>query len=184
MATRHLQYRPQGSPGRTAGAALRHLLIIAFFSCSVAASAQLPLKNGASSLNNLAGQVLGALHRKDFKTLDALRINEQEYRSCIWPELPISKIEQWKKRYDFVWGDVDTKCVHGLREMIHKYGGRELTFVSLRFAGETSRYTSCIVHQDARITVKDSAGAVQELKLFGSVVECGGRFKIMSYNVH
>jgi hypothetical protein len=182
MASRHLQYRLQGSPGRTAGAALRHLLCFIAMSFFLAAGMPPPLKNGAPSMNDLGRQVLTALDRKDFKTLDALRINEQEYRSCIWPELPISKIEQWKKRYDFVWREVDTKCTYGLRALIEKYGGQKFTFVSIRFARGTSRYSACTIHQDARIIVKDSSGAEKELKLFGSVVESGGYFKIMSFN--
>jgi hypothetical protein len=183
MATRHLQYRMQSSPGHTAGAALRPLLCLIAMSFFLAAGTQAPLKNTVSSMDELGRRVLEDLYKKDFKALDALRINEQEYRAYIWPELPISKIPQWQKRYDYVWKEVDTKCTLGLQALIQKYGGQKFTLVSITFAGGTARYTACTVHREARITVKDSAGAVQELKLFGSVVECGGHFKIMSYNV-
>jgi hypothetical protein len=184
MASRLLQYCTQSGSGRTAGAALRHLLCIIAMSFFFAAGTQPPLQNSAPSLNDLGRQVLEALYKKDFKALDALRINEQEYRSFIWPELSISKIEQWKKRYDFVWREVDTKCTYGLHTLIQKYGGQKFTLVSMKFAKGTTRYSACTIHQDARITVKDSTGRELELKMFGSVVECAGRFKIMSYNVH
>jgi hypothetical protein len=149
-----------------------------------AAGTQLPLKNAASSMDDLGKRVLEAVAKNDGKALDALRINEQEYHSLIWPALPISKIEQWNKQYKYVWGDVDTKCIYGLRELLNKYGGQKFTFVSMRFVRGASRYSTCTVHQGARIKVKDSTGQELELKMFGSVVECGGQFKIMSYNVH
>jgi hypothetical protein len=54
----------------------------------------------------------------------------------------------------------------------------------MRFTENAETYDNCTIHKDARVIVKDSSGTEKELKLFGSVVECSGQFKIMSYNVH
>ena len=172
-------------PAASAGAALRHLLCtLIAMSFFLAPERRPPLKNTAPSIDDLGKQVLEAVEKKNFKALDALRLNEQEYRAYIWPALPISKIKQWQKQYQYVWSDVDTKSKYGLQFMLRKFGGQKLDFVRMRFTENAETYDNCTIHKDARVIVKDSSGAEKELKLFGSVVECSGQFKIMSYNVH
>ena len=136
-----------------------------------------------SGLEELVHKVLDALGRQDEGTLSSLALTEEEYRRYIWPALPLSKIEQWQKQYAFVWGQVSARSSHGLEMVLQKYGGQQFEYRNLRIAGGTAPYAECIVHKDVRITVKDSSGREQEVKLFGSIVEIKDQFKIMSFDI-
>jgi len=141
---------------------------------------QLPNNSG---LEELVHKVLDALGRQDEGTLSSLALTEEEYRRYIWPALPLSKIEQWQKQYAFVWGQVSARSSHGLAMVLQKYGGQQFEYRNLRIVGGTAPYAECIVHKDVRITVKDSSGREQEVKLFGSLVEIKDQFKIMSFDI-
>ena len=136
-----------------------------------------------SGLEELVHKVLDALNRQDEGALSSLALTEEEYRRYIWPALPLSKIEQWQKQYAFVWGQVSARSSHGLGIILQKYGGQQFEYRSLRVAGGTAPYADCIVHKDVKITVKDSSGMEQEVKLFGSIVEMNNQFKIMSFDI-
>jgi len=136
-----------------------------------------------SGLEALVHKVLDALGRQDEGTLSSLVLTEEEYRRYIWPALPLSKIEQWQKQYAFVWGQVSARSSHGLEIVLQKYGGQQFEYRNLRVAGGTAPYAECIIHKDVRITVKDSSGREQEIKLFGSIVEIKDQFKIMSFDI-
>ena len=141
------------------------------------------LTNASRSMEELVQKTLDALNREDEAALASLALTEEEYRRYIWPALPLSKIEQWQKQYDFVWGQVSARSSDGLGLILQKYGGQQFEYRSLRAAGGRAPYADCIVHKDVRITVKDSSGMEQEVKLFGSLVEMNDQFKIMSFDI-
>ncbi len=58
---------------------------------------------------------------------------------------------------------------------------RSTELVGIRFLGETTPYGSYLVHRESELTVKDLDGTQRDIRLFGSVLEKGGRFKVFSY---
>jgi hypothetical protein len=173
-----------GNPCTVAGVAIRHIVALFMFVSLCGCETRQQMVNAAPSLEDLGKQVLAAVEKNNFNALDSMRLTEQEYRAYIWPALPVSKIKQWQKQYQYVWGDVDTKSKYGLQLMLGKHGGQKFDFVRIRFAENTEKYHDCTVHKDAWLTLKDRSGAEKELKLFGSVVESSGRYKVMSFNIH
>ncbi len=177
-----------GSPGFTAGAAIRHILfclmcVAGLLGC--AGRQVLPqdtcLQQASGSIEDLGSRFLEALSQKDVQALKAMTISEEEYRSCIWPQLPVSKVESWQKHFDFVWNQHDMKSTYGLSSTLQRYGGRKFKLVRANFAEEKSDYTTYTVHRDARLVVENEQDEQTELKLFGSIVEMDAQFKIMSY---
>lgn len=183
----------KGNPGRKAGIALPFLLYIVMIFLLNACAARYQLTNTTSSVDEIGKKVLAAVQKNDFKELDAMRITEQEFRELIFPGLPIGKIEQWKKNYDFVWGDVNTKSNYGLRAVLARYGGQKFSYVKTIFKKGVTTYElqstfpfwkqSYTAHEDARIIAKDDKGEESELKLFGAIIEYRGKYKIMSFNI-
>jgi hypothetical protein len=55
--------------------------------------------------------------------------------------------------------------------------------VAVRFAGQTSQYRTFLVRRDAVLTVTSSGTGTETFRLFGSVFEQGGQFKVFSYVV-
>ncbi len=140
------------------------------------------LPNAHGSAESLAQAVLDALKREDINSLNTLTLNEQEFREHVWPELPAARPER-NLPFSYVWGDLHQKSNARLRATLAKHGGNKYELVSIRFTGETTRHQSYRVHRDSELTVRDNEGREQQVRLFGSVLEKNGRFKIFSYVV-
>lgn len=138
------------------------------------------LGNTYPSSQALAAAVLDGLVRRDMVTLRALALNEQEFREQIWPELPASRPER-NLPFSYVWGDLHQKSEAVLDRTFAKHAGRRYTLVSVRFAGEVTRYPSYTVHRETLLRVRDERGAEADVRLFGSSVERNDAWKVFSY---
>jgi hypothetical protein len=139
-----------------------------------------PLTGGASSSLDLARAVVEALERADVPTLQALALNEEEFRNHVWPELPAARPER-NLPFSFVWGDLHQKSEASLDRIIASVRGRRLDVVDVRSLGATTRYDTYLVHRQTQLTVRDDDGKLQQVRLFGSILEKDGRFKVFSY---
>jgi hypothetical protein len=130
----------------------------------------------------LAAAVLDAVARNDTAALDALALNEQEFREHVWPELPASRPER-NLPFSYVWGDLHQKSRESMRRTLAQYGGRRFRLAAVRFAGETTQYPSYTVRRDTVIQVVPDTGAPTDLRLFGSSIEKDGGWRVFSYVV-
>ena len=153
--------------------------VVVLASCS---DARPPLGNAYPSSDTLAIAVLDAFARRDVNQLRALALSEQEFRDHVWPELPAARPER-NLPFSFVWGDLRTKSEQSLASALATHGGRRYPLVSAHFAGETTRYPSYEVHRETVLRVRDEAGAVSELRLFGSSLQKDQAWKVFSYVV-
>lgn len=144
-------------------------------SCSTA-----PLPNAQESPEALSRAVLTAIERRDADALHALALNKGEFAEDVWPELPAARPER-NLSSSFVWGDLNQKSNITLRDTLAAHGGKKYAFVSIRFLGPTTAYKSYRVHREGELTVKDAEGNERLLRLFGSVIEKGGGYKVFSY---
>ncbi len=140
-----------------------------------------PLANTKSSPEALATSVLDALARKDRTALEALALNEQEFRDHVWPELPAARPER-NLPFSYVWGDLHQKSQVGLGAALRAHGGQAYTLREVTF-GEDTAYESYRVRRAATFHVRDAAGADLDLRVCGSMIEKGGAWKVFSYVV-
>lgn len=138
------------------------------------------LANLPDSPEALARAVLSALERRDVDALNELAIDEAEFREHVWPELPAARPER-NLPFSYVWGDLHQKSLARLGQTVAMHGGKAYKLVSIRFVGETTPYKSYRVHRDSEITLTDAEGGTENIRLFGSVLEKDGRFKVFSY---
>lgn len=140
-----------------------------------------PLANTQSSAPGVASAVLDALARRDRQNLDALALTEQEFRDHVWPYLPAARPER-NLPFSYVWLDLHQKSHQNLTVTLAEYGGRRWDLLAVGFDGETD-YGAYRVHRNARLQVRDSAGARTDVRLFGSMIQMDGRWKVFSYVV-
>src|SRR5262245_44339974 len=86
------------------------------------------LQNAAPSMDALIARFLGALNKKDQKTLRQLRVDEREYIHVIMP----GSIEPGKERREFpeekakyFWDVLNTKSSYSETALLNGYGGRK-----------------------------------------------------------
>ena len=141
-----------------------------------------PLENTQASPSALAGAVLSALERRDLVALRALAVTEQEFRDHVWPELPAARPER-NLPFSYVWGDLRQKSDASLSNTMAAHGGKHYDLVAVRSLGEVTPYETYLVHRETELAVKDVDGAAINLRVFGSILEKDGQFKVFSYVV-
>lgn len=140
-----------------------------------------PLDNAKPSADVVATAVLDALSRRDLPALEALALNDTEFRNHVWPELPASRPER-NLPYSYVWGDLQQKSRLALKRTLEGHGGRLYTLLQVGFGGRTE-YESYTVHRETTLRVRDTTGVEHELRLWGSMLEQDGEWKVFSYVV-
>lgn len=140
------------------------------------------LSNTYPSPGALATAVIDAVERRDATALRALALNEQEFREQVWPELPAARPER-NLPFSYVWGDLRQKSDQSLVRILGQHGGRKYTLVSVRMAGETTRYSTYTVHRETVLQIRDETGTQADLRLFGSAIQKDGTWKVFSYVV-
>jgi hypothetical protein len=138
------------------------------------------LSNSFKLQQELFDKLLEALERKDTAALIGMMISEKEFKEWLWWEFPASRPEA-NIPIDFAWENHIRNSAKGLRMALRDYGGKKLYYASHRFEEGEDKYQSFIIHTKTRVTVVDSMGKEEELKVFGSVVEMNGRYKLLSY---
>ena len=124
---------------------------------------------------------LRALSARDRATLASLALSETEFRKYIWPALPASDPKVGMP-LDYVWADTSQKNENYLAQLLAEHGGRDYRLIAVTFGGETTDYRAFRVHRETTLDVRGPAGPAT-VRLFGSLVESGGRWKIYSFVV-
>lgn len=130
----------------------------------------------------LAEAVTDALRRRDASRLSQLALSEAEFRTHLWPYLPVSRHEG-NVPFKFVWQQLNRRSQAYLQALLHEYGGRELRVIAVRFRGDTTDYGPVRVHRHTELVVRDESGRERTVRLFGSILVRGTRHKLFSYVV-
>ena len=157
-------------------------LFVGTLLCLAACDTRTPLANVEASPEALGRRVLAAVERRDIDGLRNLALSEREFREHVWPELPAARPER-NLPFAYVWGDLHQKSAAALVSTLAEFGGRQLELVSVRSAGAVTQYNSYIVRRQTELTVRDEAGNLEQIRLFGSMIEQGGAFKVFSFVV-
>jgi hypothetical protein len=156
-------------------------LVVALTGCA-ADRAPVPLSHTFESPDALARAVLDALAARDEAALATLSVSEAEFRTIVWPELPSSRPEV-NLPVEYAWRDLNTKSRGHMGQTLAAWGGTRLELVQLAFLGETTAYRTFSVHRKSVLTVRTERGEHQQVRLFGSILERGGRYQLFSYVV-
>jgi hypothetical protein len=124
--------------------------------------------------------VLAALEKRDANALLALVLTREEFTEHVWPDLPAARPER-NLSPGFVWGDLNQKSNAALRDTLAAHGGKKYELINIRYLGETTQYGSYRVHRESELTIRDAGGVERQIRVFGSTIEKGGRYKAFSY---
>jgi hypothetical protein len=138
-----------------------------------------PLAHTHPSASSLASAVLDALARRDRAALEALALNETEFRDHVWPQLPASRSER-NLPFSYVWGELRQKSGQALTGVMSREGGKRYELIAVRFAAD-SDYRTYRVHREATFHVRDAHGMELDLRVSGSMLEQDGAWKVFSY---
>jgi hypothetical protein len=141
-----------------------------------------PLAATRESAAAVAQAIVDAMTAGDQAALTSLALSEQEFRDHVWPELPSARPER-NLPFSYIWGDLRQKSDESLLALLATHKGQRYTLVAVRF-GDQTPYQTYTVHRASTFVVRDAGGQELELRLCGSMIEQGGRWKVFSYVVN
>jgi hypothetical protein len=140
-----------------------------------------PLTPGYDSKDAAATAFLQALAARDTETLAQQVVTQKEFLKHIWPSLPASRPDVGMPA-DRAWAEQAQRNSTFLAQTLATHGGRRYELVVVSFGAPATTYGTFTIHPETTLDVRDATG-VQEVRLFGSMIESGGRWKIYSFVV-
>lgn len=152
-------------------------------SAEAVAETTVPAKKGLSdaydSPESASREFLEVLAHGDRERILALALNREEFETLIYPTLPASRPGS-NLSAEFVWRQSLLQSLAGLSRTMH-YAGRKYELIGVRAAGGTKQYKGFVLLCDVRLKVRNEDGQERELRLFSSIIEMDGQYKIYSY---
>lgn len=133
------------------------------------------------SLDALGSRFLEALASSDRDALRSIAISKEEFERNVWPKLPASRPGS-NLTPDWVWSQYALKNNASFESLMQRYGGQQYEYAGLEFRGETRDYGDFLLHMESVLRVVDG-GEEKKVRLFGSVIEQAGQFKIYGFVV-
>ena len=144
---------------------------------------RLRLEGAAESLYELLRTVERGLAESDTSRLDALMIDEREYREILFPAFPASH-PPINADFETVWILQYPDSYRGLRRLLERYGGREIRVTAIRFDEPDQDFVNFVLHETSRVDVTVDGEPRSDVRLFGSVVRVGDQWKVLTYPDH
>ena len=149
---------------------------------SVACSRVPPLANTHPSPSSLASAVLDALARRDRAALEALALNETEFRDHVWPQLPASRPER-NLPFSYVWGELRQKSAQALTVVMSREGGKRYELIDSPICRRHATIEPIAYIARPRFMCATARGMELDLRVCGSMLEQDGAWKVFSYVV-
>ncbi|MCX8045242.1 MAG: hypothetical protein N3B18_14075 [Desulfobacterota bacterium] len=176
------------TPCRTAGSIFQLVLLLSIacfmMACGVMVQKNIHTMPGwHASMKSLTSEITDALAANNRQRLEALHVTEQEYAAHVWPHLPVAQIPQWQNHRDFVWQQHLIRSMRGIDTILNRYGGKNLQITNVSFDEKPEVYGQCTVHPGAVTIVLDELGEERRIRIFGSLIEMNGFYKVFSYSI-
>ncbi len=148
--------------------------------CSRKSSDASLLTNASDSPEEACQRVLNALARSDADEMHELRITRFEHDSVLVPNMPIGRSDPSTTDLGYAWFLLEQNNQKGVRRAMEDYGGIRLRVVSVEFKKPVQIYGPVRLHKGTEVIVEDPTGAQFSIPIFGSVIEHGGKYKVVS----
>lgn len=138
------------------------------------------LGNAAPSRDSLVGTILGALERGDTTALAAMLVTRAEYAHLYFPT-SVYASKPYELAPEIAWMLSAESSEKGRSRLVQRLGGLTLSSVGYR-CGEPTAEGANRLWRECTVTFRESAtSSVATRRLFGSIIEHGGRFKLLSF---
>jgi hypothetical protein len=136
--------------------------------------------NARASQEELAQAVLHSIAVGDIKAMQALSISKEEFQRFVWPELPASN-PKTNLPLDFVWNELYYRSMIRMERSFDDLKGKNLELIRVVHRGKIAEYKSFLVYQDMEVVIREAGGEETPYRLFGTLIEMDGVWKVFSY---
>lgn len=134
---------------------------------------------GATTREELVRMFVQGLEASDTAALVRLTISRAEFAWLVYPDTPMSA-PPYRQAPDLVWIRHTAASAVGLKRLLDRLGGSGLGLQSWSCADKQSMEGANRIWRNCSVRFRRS-GTEQRMRLFSSIIERQGRFKILSY---
>ncbi len=132
----------------------------------------------ASSRDELVTAFVTAIKDSSAAALRSLRLDVAEFAWLYFPESRYTE-KPYELPPETLWMLMDQNGLKGQTRLLRRFGGRQLDVTAYACEDEPRREGPNTFWEQCLITVNSADGA-RSMRLFGSIMERGGRFKFVS----
>ena len=135
--------------------------------------------NGATSRSELVRRFVHAVEANDTTAIARLVIDRAEFGYLVYPTSP-NAAPPYRQSPGLVWLTRSAGTEKGANRLLTRYGGRRLGYAGYSCSGAADRQGENTIWAQCAVRVANTGGDTSTLRLFGPIVERGGRFKFLS----
>ena len=137
------------------------------------------LSYGAESRSALVERFVEALERNDTTALTRLVVSQAEFGHLIYPTSP-NAAPPYRQSPALVWLSRSASTDKAMTRLLGRFGGKPLGYAGYECTGSADRQSKNTVWAGCVVKRVASTGDTTRIRLFGAIVERGGRFKFLS----
>lgn len=138
-------------------------------------------EGGARSLDALARDFVSAVDRADTAALSRLKLSAREFAWLVYPTSPFTR-PPYRQAPGLVWMSIDTPSHAGRVKLLQRYSGHSLGAAGLLCDHPVERQGVNRLYAGCLLELTDEDGAIIRRRLFGTIIERHGVFKIVSFD--
>lgn len=138
------------------------------------------LRHAAPSRDSLVRAFVGLLARRDTIGLARLHVSRSEWAWLVYPESRYVRAP-YAQRIDIGWMLIIERSNSAVARLLDRRGGQPLELVRWQCADSPEPEGRNLYWGRCTVTYRDARGATHTERLFSSILERDGRFKIGSY---
>jgi hypothetical protein len=137
-------------------------------------------EGGAANRDQLVRRFVAALEQRDTVALRSLLMTRSEFGWLYYPTNP-QGMAPYNLTPQLMWFMVEGQNLNGYRKLLERRSGRSLHKLGYRCEGEPSLQGENTVWGPCVVLRRSENGDTLSERLFGQIVERGGRYKFLSY---
>ncbi len=136
--------------------------------------------DGSASREALLARFARAVEARDTAALRAMSLSRREFAYLYYPESPLSR-PPYEEPPALLWFRMAESSEQGMARLLRRYGGRQMQLVAHPCAGAPERQGASTLWERCRVRHVRAPGDTVTERLFGSIIERGGRYKFVGY---
>lgn len=170
----------RASPGYVVDSILPVEETIRRFRAAVGGEPVIGLAASSRSREALVRRFMKALAARDSVDLRAMALNAREFADLVYPESPYTH-PPYRQSPALVWIQIQNPSASGFTRLVRRLGNQPLRYVDHKCDADPDRQGSNLIWTNCFVRLRSPNEPTTSHRLFGSIIERDGNFKIVSY---
>jgi hypothetical protein len=131
-------------------------------------------------VDSLARAIVTAARAGDDASLRRYALSAREFIDLVYPASPFAAPPA-REAPGRVWMTIQNPSASGRNRLVGRLRGRALSYEGVACGAAPERQGANTIWTRCRVTLASARGQRASFELFGSIIERGGRFKVVSY---